>query len=159
MIFINCLLGIDIQALNEKRLKCQLTFFIYIKWKYDLKWVPDFIWNLQFYRKDPEVLEWIGVLKEKYNGKKLVVARDKLDYVKGVRQKMLAFEIFLTRHPEWQGKVSLNKYRLLKDSCFILCFWLILLNLMLIGCFNSSSTIYYWAKWTAKSSIRCSRAN
>jgi trehalose 6-phosphate synthase complex regulatory subunit len=60
------------------------------------------------YRKDPEVLEWIGVLREKYNGKKLVVARDKLDYVKGVRQKMLAFEIFLTRYPEWQERVSLN---------------------------------------------------
>jgi trehalose 6-phosphate synthase complex regulatory subunit len=52
------------------------------------------------------VLEWIEVLREKYNGKKLVVARDKLDYVKGVRQKMLAFETFLTMHPEWQGKVG-----------------------------------------------------
>ncbi|CAG8621597.1 9808_t:CDS:10 [Funneliformis mosseae] len=69
-------IGIDIQALNEKR-------------------------------KDPEVREWIGVLGEKYHGKKLVVGRDKLDYVKGVRQKMLAFETFLTMHPEWQGKVVL----------------------------------------------------
>jgi trehalose-6-phosphate synthase len=56
------------------------------------------------------VLEWIEVLREKYNGKKLVVARDKLDYVKGVRQKMLAFETFLTMHPEWQGKVVYNIY-------------------------------------------------
>lgn len=45
------------------------------------------------------------MLKEKYAGKKLIVARDKLDYVKGVRQKMLAFEQFLIRHPEWRGKV------------------------------------------------------
>ena len=52
------------------------------------------------------MLEWIEVLREKYNGKKLVVARDKLDYVKGVRQKMLAFETFLTMHPDWQGKVG-----------------------------------------------------
>ncbi|CAJ0835875.1 11014_t:CDS:2, partial [Entrophospora sp. SA101] len=40
-------------------------------------------------------------------GKKLVVARDKLDYVKGVRQKMLAFERFLTIHTEWQEKAVL----------------------------------------------------
>ncbi|CAJ0627008.1 5583_t:CDS:10 [Entrophospora sp. SA101] len=48
-------------------------------------------------------------LNEKSNipGKKLVVARDKLDYVKGVRQKMLAFERFLTIHTEWQEKAVL----------------------------------------------------
>jgi trehalose 6-phosphate synthase/phosphatase len=47
----------------------------------------------------------MAMLKEKYAGKKLIVARDKLDYVKGVRQKLLAFEQFLIRHPEWRGKV------------------------------------------------------
>lgn len=56
-------------------------------------------------RSAPEVLRSIDMLKEKYAGKKLIVARDKLDYVKGVRQKMLAFEQFLIRHPEWRGKV------------------------------------------------------
>nr|CAG8556645.1 5658_t:CDS:10 [Entrophospora candida] len=58
-------------------------------------------------RKNSEVIEWCKVLKEKYHGKKLVVARDKLDYVKGVRQKMLAFERFLTIHTEWQEKAVL----------------------------------------------------
>lgn len=48
----------------------------------------------------------VEMLKEKYGGKKLIVARDKLDYIKGVRQKMLAFEQFLVRHPEWRGKAS-----------------------------------------------------
>lgn len=56
---------------------------------------------------NPEVDHWVTKLKEKYAGKRLIVARDKLDYIKGVRQKLLAFEEFLIRHPEWRGKVVL----------------------------------------------------
>jgi trehalose 6-phosphate synthase/phosphatase len=56
---------------------------------------------------DPDVTQWVTKLREKYAGKKLIVARDKLDYIKGVRQKLLAFEQFLIRHPEWRGKVVL----------------------------------------------------
>ncbi|KAF9573378.1 hypothetical protein EC968_008648 [Mortierella alpina] len=63
--------------------------------------------GLSIKRQDPEVAQWVQVLKEKYAGMKLIVARDKLDYIKGVRQKMLAFERFLTLYPEWQGKVVL----------------------------------------------------
>lgn len=51
------------------------------------------------------VTQWVTKLKEKYGDKKLIVARDKLDYIKGVRQKLLAFEQFLVRHPEWRGEV------------------------------------------------------
>ncbi|KAI9496750.1 glycosyltransferase family 20-domain-containing protein [Zychaea mexicana] len=58
-------------------------------------------------RSAPEVLRSIDMLRDKYAGKKLIVARDKLDYIKGVRQKLLAFEQFLVRHPEWRGKVVL----------------------------------------------------
>ncbi|KAI8372791.1 glycosyltransferase family 20-domain-containing protein [Radiomyces spectabilis] len=58
-------------------------------------------------REKPEVRGWIDMLKDKYAGKKLIVARDKLDYIKGVRQKLLAFEQFLIRHPEWRGEVVL----------------------------------------------------
>lgn len=56
---------------------------------------------------DPTVSQWVTKLKEKYPDKKLIVARDKLDYIKGVRQKLLAFEQFLMRHPEWRGEVVL----------------------------------------------------
>ncbi|KAI9248200.1 glycosyltransferase family 20-domain-containing protein [Sporodiniella umbellata] len=56
---------------------------------------------------NPEVSHWVTKLKEKYGGKRLIVARDKLDYIKGVRQKLLAFEQFLTHHPEWREKVVL----------------------------------------------------
>lgn len=56
---------------------------------------------------DPDVAQWVTKLKEKYADKKLIVARDKLDYIKGVRQKLMAFEQFLIHHPEWRGKVVL----------------------------------------------------
>ncbi|KAG0051625.1 hypothetical protein BGZ83_003502 [Gryganskiella cystojenkinii] len=63
--------------------------------------------SLSIKRKDPEVAQWVNELREKYSGMKLIVARDKLDYIKGVRQKMLAFERFLDMYPEWQGKIVL----------------------------------------------------
>jgi trehalose 6-phosphate synthase len=37
----------------------------------------------------------------------LIVGVDRLDYIKGVPQKLHAFEVFLTEHPEWIGKVVL----------------------------------------------------
>ncbi|EKM52411.1 glycosyltransferase family 20 protein [Phanerochaete carnosa HHB-10118-sp] len=58
-------------------------------------------------RRDPEVAEWVKALKQRYAGMKLIVGRDKLDEIQGVRHKILAFEQFLTRHPEYQGKVVL----------------------------------------------------
>ncbi|KAG0358780.1 hypothetical protein BG005_001848 [Podila minutissima] len=63
--------------------------------------------SLAVKRKDPEVAQWVKEIKERYSGMKLIVARDKLDYVKGVRQKMLAFERFLNLYPEWNGKIVL----------------------------------------------------
>jgi len=57
-------------------------------------------------RQEPAVLQWIGALQERYAGKRLIVARDKLDTIRGVRQKLLAFELFLNKYPEWRDKVT-----------------------------------------------------
>lgn len=46
-------------------------------------------------------------LRALYEGKKIIVARDKLDVVKGVVQKLRAFERLLQDYPEWIGKVVL----------------------------------------------------
>ncbi|KAG8941040.1 hypothetical protein FRC04_004819 [Tulasnella sp. 424] len=53
----------------------------------------------------PKVEEWVINLQQRYAGVKLIVGRDKLDQVQGVRQKVLAFETLLDRHPEFRGKV------------------------------------------------------
>lgn len=58
-------------------------------------------------RQEPDVLRWITALQERYAGKRLIVARDKLDTIRGVRQKLLAFELFLNKYPQWRDKVVL----------------------------------------------------
>jgi trehalose 6-phosphate synthase/phosphatase len=67
----------------------------------------------------------VQVLKQRYAGMKIVVGRDKLDIIQvrftsapsfastniikqGVRHKILAFETFLERYPEFQQKVIVN---------------------------------------------------
>ncbi|KAK2460983.1 hypothetical protein APHAL10511_007453 [Amanita phalloides] len=46
----------------------------------------------------------IAQLEQRFNGVKVIVGVDRLDYIKGVPQKLHALELFLTQHPEWIGK-------------------------------------------------------
>ncbi len=39
---------------------------------------------------------------------KMVLSVDRLDYSKGIINRLKGFELFLSRHPEWHGKVCLN---------------------------------------------------
>jgi trehalose-6-phosphate synthase len=63
--------------------------------------------TLEKKRKHHDVTSLISFLQKKYQGKYVVIGRDKNDYVKGVRHKLLAFERFLNDNPHWQGKVVL----------------------------------------------------
>lgn len=53
------------------------------------------------------VVDRIAELRHKFDGVKIIVGVDRLDYIKGVPQKLHAFEVFLHDHPEWIGKVVL----------------------------------------------------
>ncbi|KHN97512.1 Glycosyl transferase, family 20 [Metarhizium album ARSEF 1941] len=53
------------------------------------------------------VNEKYDALKKMYAGKKIIVGRDRLDSVRGVAQKLQAFERFLEMYPEWREKVVL----------------------------------------------------
>ena len=57
--------------------------------------------------KKPEVVKRIEQLKSKFQDTKIIVGVDRLDYIKGVPQKLHALEVFLNEHPEWIGKVVL----------------------------------------------------
>ncbi|KAG0294224.1 Trehalose-6-P synthase/phosphatase complex synthase subunit [Dissophora globulifera] len=57
--------------------------------------------------KETAVTNRIQSLREKFKGVKLIVGVDRLDYIKGVPQKLHALEVFLSEHPEWIGKVVL----------------------------------------------------
>lgn len=63
--------------------------------------------QLNEHRGDAHVQKWLDMLRERYAGKKLIVARDKLDHVRGVRQKLLSYELFLNTNPEWRGNAIL----------------------------------------------------
>lgn len=53
----------------------------------------------------PGIAPKLGTLRALYEGKKIIIARDKLDVVKGIVQKLKAFEKLLKDFPAWRGKV------------------------------------------------------
>ncbi|QPG73119.1 hypothetical protein FOA43_000424 [Brettanomyces nanus] len=54
-----------------------------------------------------EVNAKVTALHELTGGRQLIVGRDRLDTVRGVEQKLLAFDQFLELYPEWIGRVVL----------------------------------------------------
>lgn len=69
----------------------------------------------------------LASLQEEFKGRKILLGVDRLDYIKGIPQKLMAFDRFLTDHPEWVGKVVLVQlaiptrgevleYRLLREQ-------------------------------------------
>lgn len=58
-------------------------------------------------READEVAQWVDIIKKKYKRKHIIVARDQLDNIRGVRQKLLAYELFLNKFPEFKEKVVL----------------------------------------------------
>ena len=63
--------------------------------------------SLEKRRKAIDVAIWIKMISERYAGKRLIVSRDKMDQVRGIRQKLLSYELFLNTYPEWEDKVVL----------------------------------------------------
>jgi trehalose 6-phosphate synthase/phosphatase len=56
--------------------------------------------QLRVNMQEPQVEDWVQVLKQRYAGMKL-------DETQGVKQKLFAFEAFLLKYPSFQGKVVL----------------------------------------------------
>jgi trehalose 6-phosphate synthase/phosphatase len=56
---------------------------------------------------DAKIEEKMAIIRELYAGKKIIVGRDRLDSMRGVVQKLMAFEMFLEEFPEWRDKVVL----------------------------------------------------
>ncbi|KAH9797525.1 alpha/alpha-trehalose-phosphate synthase 1 [Citrus sinensis] len=55
----------------------------------------------------PQVQDHINELKERFAGRKVMLGVDRLDMIKGIPQKILAFEKFLEENPSWRDKVVL----------------------------------------------------
>ncbi|PIN22579.1 Alpha,alpha-trehalose-phosphate synthase (UDP-forming) [Handroanthus impetiginosus] len=54
-----------------------------------------------------QVKDHIKELKERFAGRKVMLGVDRLDMIKGIPQKILAFEKFLEENPIWRDKVVL----------------------------------------------------
>ncbi|KAL8507751.1 hypothetical protein ACS0TY_018337 [Phlomoides rotata] len=55
----------------------------------------------------PQVKEHIKELTKRFSGRKVMLGVDRLDMIKGIPPKILAFENFLEQNPEWRDKVVL----------------------------------------------------
>lgn len=56
----------------------------------------------------PEVEKEIQKLRGLLKGQKLIFSVDRLDYTKGMVDRLLGYELFLKEHPEWRGRVVFN---------------------------------------------------
>lgn len=57
--------------------------------------------------KSPAVKEEILALRKLYGNYKIILSMDRLDYTKGIIERLEGFEQFLLRHPEWKEKIRL----------------------------------------------------
>lgn len=75
----------------------------------------------------PKARKGAGGITERAEGRKIVLSIDRLDYTKGIPDRLRAYDEFLDRHPEWRKKVSLicvavpsrtrvDEYRKLKEE-------------------------------------------
>ncbi|KAF7791196.1 hypothetical protein EIP86_002209 [Pleurotus ostreatoroseus] len=66
--------------------------------------------------KKESVQKRIKQLENRFGGVKVIVGVDRLDYIKGVPQKLHALELFLSQHPEWIGKAHVEEYQNLRST-------------------------------------------
>ncbi len=55
----------------------------------------------------PETKEKIARYNSTFSSQKIILSIDRLDYSKGIKQRLYAFDQFLTTYPEYIGKVSM----------------------------------------------------
>ena len=55
----------------------------------------------------PDVRARSASLRNDYGDTRIIVGVDRLDYIKGLPRKLDAFDRFLSKNPEWVGKVTL----------------------------------------------------
>lgn len=58
-------------------------------------------------RANEDVQKRIKELQERYKGMKIIIGVDRLDHIKGLTQKLKAYDTFLDQHPELSNKVVL----------------------------------------------------
>jgi trehalose 6-phosphate synthase/phosphatase len=57
--------------------------------------------------KSTDVINEIKTLRNKFQKQKIILSIDRLDYTKGILNRLQGFQLFLEQNPEWKGKVIL----------------------------------------------------
>ncbi len=57
--------------------------------------------------EDPTVKKRLSAIRKKVGDRKIIISIDRLDYTKGILQRLEAFDLFLTQNPEYKEKVTL----------------------------------------------------
>jgi trehalose 6-phosphate synthase len=79
------------------------------------------------YGTDDALLEEVATLRAAIGSERILLGVDRLDYTKGIVQRLIAYESFLLEHPEWHGRVcfvqiqvpsreSVPEYRTLREE-------------------------------------------
>lgn len=77
--------------------------------------------------EDKKVQENIAKFRKKTQGLKIIISVDRLDYTKGIIQRLEGFDLFLEKYPEWREKlililvatpsrIKVGQYQLLKKE-------------------------------------------
>jgi trehalose 6-phosphate synthase/phosphatase len=56
---------------------------------------------------EPTIQQEIRQIRQKYADQKILLSFDRLDYTKGIPERLKAFDAFLKKHPEWQDRVTM----------------------------------------------------
>jgi len=56
--------------------------------------------------EDPAVKKRLSTIQKKVGDRKIIISIDRLDYTKGILQRLEAFDLFLTQNPEYKEKVT-----------------------------------------------------
>lgn len=57
--------------------------------------------------EDPKVKRNLTTIRKKVGNRKIIISIDRLDYTKGIIQRLEAFDLFLSQNPEYKEKVTL----------------------------------------------------
>ena len=57
--------------------------------------------------EDPTVKKRLATIRKEVGNRKIIISIDRLDYTKGILQRLEAFDQFLTQNPEYKEKVTL----------------------------------------------------
>jgi len=56
---------------------------------------------------DSDIKQEVNKILQKVGDRKIIISIDRLDYTKGITQRLEAFDLFLSENPEYKGKVTL----------------------------------------------------